>query len=212
MQRCGARRRGGVCVEIRGRARRGALVRPLLKRRAMQTITVRIVSVLFLGLLAAGCSKGASAALSKYAGTDDGARQLITDLRTADDAAALTQALKPTSADYAALFDGDAAAKAEDGYAPLWADAKTVIGADPANTEVLIMKATTDDLKAWTPQANADFPGGYERAAKTFKSGLTVYRWKYVKPGATMGMAFDGLVFVNGHWAWFPKPWRALGA
>ena len=30
-----------------------------------------------------------------------------------------------------------------------------------------------------------------------------------VKPGETLGMAFDGLAFVNGHWRIFPKPWRA---
>jgi hypothetical protein len=35
-------------------------------------------------------------------------------------------------------------------------------------------------------------------------------RWKFVKPGETIGMAYDGLVFVNGHWAWFPKAWHAL--
>lgn len=26
-----------------------------------------------------------------------------------------------------------------------------------------------------------------------------------------LGMAYDGLIYVNGHWAWFPKPWRVLG-
>jgi hypothetical protein len=24
-------------------------------------------------------------------------------------------------------------------------------------------------------------------------------------------MAFDGLIFVNNHWTWFPKPWRVFG-
>jgi hypothetical protein len=24
-------------------------------------------------------------------------------------------------------------------------------------------------------------------------------------------MAYDGLIYVNGHWAWFPKPWRIKG-
>ena len=42
------------------------------------------------------------------------------------------------------------------------------------------------------------------------KSGLTVYAFKFVKPGETLGMAFDGLVWVNGHFAIFPKPWRFL--
>ena len=43
------------------------------------------------------------------------------------------------------------------------------------------------------------------------KPGLTVYRWKYTKPGEPLGMAYDGLIYVNGHWAWFPKPWRIKG-
>jgi len=37
-----------------------------------------------------------------------------------------------------------------------------------------------------------------------------VYRWKYVKPGEQLGTSFDGLIYVNSHWAWFPKPWRVL--
>jgi len=31
-----------------------------------------------------------------------------------------------------------------------------------------------------------------------------------VKQGETIGLAFDGLVYVNGHWVIMPKPWRAL--
>lgn len=31
-----------------------------------------------------------------------------------------------------------------------------------------------------------------------------------LEPGQTLGMAFDGLVHVNGHWRLFPKPWKAL--
>ena len=40
---------------------------------------------------------------------------------------------------------------------------------------------------------------------------MTWWRWKFTKPGEDLGMAYDGLVFVNGHWAWFPKPYRAIG-
>ena len=54
------------------------------------------------------------------------------------------------------------------------------------------------------------FPGGYRRAAKILRRGHTVYRWKFVKPGEKLGMAFDGLVYLNGRWLFFPKPWRIL--
>jgi hypothetical protein len=40
---------------------------------------------------------------------------------------------------------------------------------------------------------------------------LKIYRFKFVEPGKDLGMAFDGLIYVNGHWRIFPKPWRALG-
>lgn len=165
-----------------------------------------------LAFAVVACKKeGGGAATSKYPGTEEGARQLLTDLRTSSDAKGMTLALKPSSDDYKAVFVGDAAAKAEAGYEKLWSDPKAVIAASPANTELLLSKATTDDLQKWTSEAEANFPGGYKRVADKFKPGLTVYRWKYAKPGEKLGMAFDGLVFVNNHWAWFPKPWRVLG-
>lgn len=167
-----------------------------------------LVSVFVLAVAACGKKGGGSAALSKYPGTEDGAKQMLTDLRTSSDAAGMTKALKPTSADYKAVFTDDFAAKAEKGYEELWNDPKSVIGADPANTELKLFKATTDDIKAWTHDVEMDFPGGYQKVKDDFKPGLTVYRWKYTKPGETLGMAYDGLIYVNGHWAWFPKPWR----
>lgn len=173
-------------------------------------MTRRLILVAMFVAAVAACGKkgGGSAALSKYPGTEDGAKQMLTDLRTSSDAAGMTKALKPTSADYKAVFTDDFAAKAEKGYEELWNDPKSVIGADPANTELKLFKATTDDIKAWTHDVEMDFPGGYQKVKDDFKPGLTVYRWKYTKPGETLGMAYDGLIYVNGHWAWFPKPWR----
>lgn len=174
------------------------------------------LTVLLLALAAckpgAGSSAGGSAATSKYPGTEEGAKQLLTDIRAQGaDAKAMTMALKPSADDYKAVFEADVADKMQKTYEGLWSDVKTVIGADPANTELLLSKATSDDIKAWTDQAKNDFPGGYQRVGPHLKPGFTFYRWKYAKPGETLGMAYDGLVYVNGHWAWFPKPWRALG-
>ncbi|MBI3074109.1 MAG: hypothetical protein HYY84_18525 [Deltaproteobacteria bacterium] len=146
-----------------------------------------------------------------FPGTADGAKALLGEfLKPNSDRPGLTRALKPTAADYSAVFEGDAATKAATAYEKLWNDPRAVIGADPANTELLMWAAKTDELKSWTGEAN-NFPGGYKNVAQHFKAGLTVYRWKYVKPGEKLGMAYDGLVHVNGRWAWFPKPWRAVG-
>ena len=32
----------------------------------------------------------------------------------------------------------------------------------------------------------------------------------FVEPGESLGLAFDGLIFVNGRWVLMPKPWRVL--
>ncbi len=181
-------------------------------------MTRRLVLLAVLAVLAplavGACSKkgGGTEATSTYPGTEDGAKQLLTELRTAPDAAAKTKGLRPSEADYKAVFTDDFAGKAEKGYDELWADPKAVITADPANTELKLSKATTDDLKAWTPDVKRDFPGGYEKVKDFYKPGLTIYRWKYTKPGEDLGMAYDGLIYVNNHWAWFPKPWRIAKA
>lgn len=150
-------------------------------------------------------------ATSKYPATEDGVRQLLTDLR-AGDARAKTRELKPVSADYKAVYADDAvAAKAAAGYDKLWAtDPKAVIEADPAFSEIKVWKATTEDFQKWTEHVDKNFPGGYRRVAGMLKPGVTVYRWNFVKPGESGGVPFDGLIHVNGRWAWFPKPWRII--
>jgi hypothetical protein len=157
----------------------------------------------------AGPAADVSELLSKYPGTDKGAKQLLTDLRLASDAVAMTRALKPTSADYKAVF-GDSASQAEAHYEKGWNDPEIKIGAKPENTELLFWKATSEELQSWVGDAATSFPGGYKEVASKYQPGLTVYRWKYAKPGETLGMAYDGLIYVNNHWAWFPKPWRML--
>ncbi|GAA0576208.1 hypothetical protein GCM10010172_71220 [Paractinoplanes ferrugineus] len=32
--------------------------------------------------------------------------------------------------------------------------------------------------------------------------------WRYIVPGQTAGLSFDGLVWCDDHWAWFPRPHR----
>jgi predicted small lipoprotein YifL len=124
------------------------------------------------------------------------------------DHAALTKKLRPTAADYEAVFEGELAKKLEALRAKDWA-AGQVVAPKRGQTEVLVHSATTEELKAGTGGA-ANFPGGYKQVADKFKPGLTVYRFQFVEPGKDLGMSFDGLVYVNGNWRIFPKPWQAL--
>lgn len=176
-----------------------------MKRTSTAFVLVGLVA---LGLT--GCKKGST---TKYPGTEEGARQLLTELmKPGADSVKLTLELKPTTADYEAVFaTKEMAQKAEAGYGKLW----DVISRDPikpkeGQTELKLWKATTEELKEGKGDA-PNFPGGYARAAAHLKPGLTIYRWKFVRPGETLGMAYDGLVFVNGHWVVMPKPWRVVG-
>ncbi|GAA3227660.1 hypothetical protein ACFO1B_22070 [Dactylosporangium siamense] len=189
-----------------------------MRRLALSTFVATL-----LGLALTGCDKEAvdspavqqpttqastarSAAGDAYPETEEGAKALLQALPKNPP---LVLRLKPTTEDYRALFVGDAAAKAERFYAAnLWNDAK--LTADAGQTQLQVFKATSDEIRSWSPTAEANFPGGYQQAGPHLKPGFTWYRWRYAEPGKDSGMAYDGLVHVNGHWVWTPKPWRAL--
>ncbi|MEO6789268.1 MAG: hypothetical protein ABI318_24350 [Chthoniobacteraceae bacterium] len=142
----------------------------------------------------AGSEAAATAVLKKF-------------LAASADRAALTKELRPTSEDYAKIFTADFAKKLEAAQKPMWESAPA-IGPKEGQTEVTVAKATTEDFQKGTAAAK-EFPGGYAKLGDKLQPGVTLFRFKFVKPGETLGMAFDGLAFVNGHWRIFPKPWRA---
>jgi hypothetical protein len=130
-------------------------------------------------------------------------------LKPGADYAALTKPLQPTAEDYKAIFKDDAAGKLETHYQKMWADPNASIKPNEGQTQLLLYSATTEEIAAGQGDA-PNFPGGYKKAVEVMKPGVRWYRFKFVKPGETLGMAFDGLVFVNGKWRFFPKPWRGL--
>lgn len=152
-----------------------------------------------------GASDGPS-----FPGTEAGAKDLLAQfLEPGADVEALTAALRPATADYAAVFVGDAAAKAEAGYKDPWDNGYMKLAPKAGQTELLLWAASSDDLKAGEGNAR-EFPGGYKSVVEHLEPGVIWYRFKFVKPGETLGLAFDGLVHVNGRWVLFPKPWRVL--
>lgn len=154
-------------------------------RRFFITTTL-LCTLAFAHAQDAGSEAAATALLKKF-------------LAAGADRAALTKELRPTSDDYAKVFTADFAKKLE---------AAPVIGPKDGQTEVTVAKATTEDFQKGTAAAK-EFPGGYAKIGDKLQAGVTLFRFKFVKAGETIGMAFDGLAFVNGHWRIFPKPWRA---
>ena len=168
----------------------------------------RIICIIFTATLAIA---GATVLFGEtFPGTDDGANKLAKEfLKPGADCAALSKQLRPTAADYAAVFDGDFGTKVAAVWNPMWDAGQMVMAPKAGQTEVKISSATTEELKAGTGQAN-ELAGGWKEVAPKMKPGLKVYRLHFLEPGKTAGMSFDGLIYVNGNWRVFAKPWRAL--
>ena len=84
-----------------------------------------------------------------------------------------------------------------------------VIAPKQGQTELLMVYTTTKALRDGAPVLGK-FPGGYKEVTRYFAIDVPIVRFKFVRPGETLGMAYDGMVFVDGRWMWMPKPWRAL--
>jgi hypothetical protein len=148
---------------------------------------------------------------AQFPATEAGAKALLEQfLKPGADHAALSKNLKPTTADYKALFDAESASKLDAAMTPEWDKGRMVLKPNAGQTELKLSSATTDDFKSGSAKAK-EFPGGYKKVAPHLNAGVTLYRFKFVEPGKDSGMAFDGLAHVNGHWVIVPKPWRSLG-
>jgi len=117
--------------------------------------------------------------------------------------------LCPRDEDYEKAFLPAMADVLRRAYAPFWATSQMAPRPKAGQTEVVVFLATTEDLQANNDRAR-QFPGGYRDVAPYLAPDRVWVRWKFVKPGESLGMAFDGMVWLDDHWAWFPKPWRAV--
>ena len=157
-----------------------------------------------------GGTTGTSSSTGAYPGTESGAKALLAEfVKPGADNATLSKTLRPTKADYDAVFLPDLAAKADAVYSPAWESGQLVVVPKAGQTEVKIAHATSDELKGWTGGAT-EFAGGWKDVGAQLKPGVTFYRFSFVEPGKDLGMAYDGLAYVNGNWRIFPKPWRAM--
>ena len=160
----------------------------------------------------ASASASASPARSfkSIPGTEAGAKQLASEfVKPGADTVALSKQLRPTSADYKSLFDPTTAAKIDAVYSKEWDAGSFVVKPGQGQTDVKIASATVADFKASSPKTK-DFPGGYKKIASHLIGTSTIYRLQFVEPGKDAGNSYDGLTYVNGHWALIPKPWRGL--
>ncbi len=154
---------------------------------------------------------GTAAGGGTMQGNEEGAKALLTQfVSPTADHAALTRSLRPTTADFKALYDAATAPKIEAAQAKDWDSGKAVIKPKPGQSDVKIWSATGAELASGKGPGATNFPGGYRRVGKHLAPTVTFFRFKFVEAGKDTGTAYDGLAFVNGHWVISPKPWRAM--
>lgn len=125
----------------------------------------------------------------------------------ADDTGETIRSLMPRDGDYALAFTGEAVAAARRFFADWWQQqGERPAGIDPnARIDVHLCPAGLlgDDNALSRP-----FPSGYRQIADWLDPHRVWVAWRYVAPGASGGIAMNGLVWLDDHFAWFPKPWR----
>jgi len=162
-------------------------------------------------LLFALVSCGGGNTTAKFPGTKDGAKALLGEfLKPEADRKKLTMELRPTKEDYRAFYaeEGEAA-RAEAYYEKLWASGEAVIAPKDGQTELRLFSATVKELDNYEGEY-AEFPTAMISLANDLKPDLTIYAFKFVKPGEKSGMAYEGLTHINGRWRLFPKPWKYM--
>lgn len=174
------------------------MTQSLIPRRAL----LAIAATLPLARLAS--------AQSDFPPTERGARAVAAQFLPSSgvDQRAAMQRLRPTQADYLAVYKEPVAGALEAENDRHWDRGETLrVGA--TRTDILMIVVPTDDLIDGKPVLS-EFPGGYRRVLPYLNRGIPIARFKYVEPGKTTGLAVDGLVHVNGRWVLMPKPWTVV--
>ena len=127
----------------------------------------------------------------------------------ADRTGGAARALRPRPEDYARVFVASTVAVARSKYEEFWGEPLKLAFPSGAQTQVLTHVAPAGML-ADDNELSWRFPGGYRWVAQHLQPERVWAAWKYVVPGATSGLAYDGLVWCEDHWSWFPRPYRVL--
>jgi hypothetical protein len=118
----------------------------------------------------------------------------------------LLAALRPRPDDYARAFVPEAVDAAREAY-----EAHPPYRLGPTTRDSTIeCHVAPAGMLTYDNSLSRHFPGGYAAIAPLLQPERVWVAWKSTQPGRTTGMAYDGLVWLDDHWAWFPKPYRVL--
>jgi hypothetical protein len=124
------------------------------------------------------------------------------------DDGSLTAGLRPREEDYAKAFLPPYAQAAKQAYEEVWKEMPRVSSASPAAT--LKCHVSPAGMLADDNSLSWHFPRGYRMIAPLLDPHRIWVAWKLIPPGKDAGMAYDGLVWLDERWVWFPRPYRVL--
>lgn len=136
---------------------------------------------------------------------------------TTDPAGAALLQLRPRPEDYAKVFVGETEPLARERYDKLW-DAGIGFRRPVGRTQIVIHLAPAGAFIDNNAMSRP-FPGGYRSVVNLLTPTRVWAAWQYRSPGSSTGIgppcrwrprSYDGLVWCDDHWAFFPKPYRVL--
>jgi hypothetical protein len=116
--------------------------------------------------------------------------------------------MKPQDGDVEKVFRPPLLEPARALYRAMWSNPPPLSG-KPDQTVVWVRTARTEDFVEWN-RTGYEFPGGYRKLAPHLQPGLIWVAWKFVAKGEITGLSFDGLVWLEKRFVWFPQPWRLV--
>ncbi|MBE7384877.1 MAG: immunity 49 family protein [Leptolyngbya sp. SIO1E4] len=117
--------------------------------------------------------------------------------------------IMPQETDYEQVFIGDAIAIARQAYQQFWQKTRRFQRPAASQSEIRCYLAPAGMLRD-DNELSFHFPKGYRAIAEYLNPHRVWATWQYHSPGQDTGINYDGLVWVEDHWAWFPKPYRLL--
>lgn len=136
-------------------------------------------------------------------------RPVLEALLDAGKSREVVASLRPRSGDAAKVFTGDTTA-IDARYAELWDRDPPRIRASAAEVSLRIHVANAGSLAPGSP-THAAWPRKYDAVLGQLNPARTWVAWSYEPTNGRRGTDYDGLVWVDDHWAWFPAPDRVLG-
>jgi hypothetical protein len=138
-------------------------------------------------------------------------RPLLAALVEPARASEVVASLRPRPGDVARAFVGDESefSMIEARYASLWSADPPRVRAPAREVQLRIFVATAGMLGE--PDMSPGWPRHWAAVAPRLVPSRTWVAWQYAPTDGSRGTDYDGLVWLDDHWAWFPAPWRVIG-